>query len=377
MSLSVAATAGVPAVIVAARTAAEARASCPRRLRCMGGLLRGGGCGHAPPRGPAGGTCFPRTVRAENLPHHDRPCKGRDRQKSCGHPRRDGGGLLGWSGAHRHLERQLPPLPHRPRRGLRAAPRDRRAGPAGDQGPRGPAAADGARGPGVRRRRRGHQPVERRRAPLARRPRGRPGRLRRHARVRRPARGRVAGHRRPVRRHRRLVALRPQRAQARRPALRLQAGVAGPPAGGRGLLAGPGHRAGRRLEHLPHRRRRLRPRPVPEVHPRHAARARRLPGLPGRRVRRGHPRARAGLHLLGLLPPALRARPRAQDRLRGRLALARRPGDAGRSSTATSATRRRAPARPRTTRRWSSTSTEPVRVRRLSVGWSMLDPWTS
>ena len=40
-----------------------------------------------------------------------------------------------------------------------------------------------------------------------------------------------------------------------------------------------------------------------------------------------HPRARAGLHLLGLLPPALRARPRPQDRLRGRLALARRAGE--------------------------------------------------
>ena len=151
--------------------------------------------------------------------------------------------------------------------------------------------ADGARGPRVRGRRRRHQPVERRRAALPRGAGGRPGRLRRHARVRRPARGRVAGDRRPLRRGGRLVALRPQRAQARRPALRLQARVAGPAAGGRRVLAGPRHRPGRRLEHLPDRRRRLRPGPVPEVDPRHAARARRVPGLPRRRVRRGHPRS--------------------------------------------------------------------------------------
>ena len=52
---------------------------------------------------------------------------------------------LGCLRAHRHLERQLAPLPHRPGGGVPAAPRHRRAGAAGDQGPRGPAAADGAR----------------------------------------------------------------------------------------------------------------------------------------------------------------------------------------------------------------------------------------
>ena len=57
-------------------------------------------------------------------------------------------------------------------------------------------------------------------------------RLRRHARVRRPAGRRVAGDRRHLRRRTHLVALRPQRPQARRPALRLQARLAGPAARG-------------------------------------------------------------------------------------------------------------------------------------------------
>ncbi|UUZ60224.1 exodeoxyribonuclease III [Nocardioides sp. B-3] len=48
-----------------------------------------------------------------------------------------------------------------------------------------------------------------------------------------------------------------------------------------------------------------------------------FPGVPRRRLRRGHPRARPGLHLLGLLPPALRARPWAEDRLRARVPRAR------------------------------------------------------
>ena len=54
-----------------------------------------------------------------------------------------GAGALASSSAPRHLERQLPPLPHRPGRGLPAAPRHRRPGPPGDQGTRGAAAADG------------------------------------------------------------------------------------------------------------------------------------------------------------------------------------------------------------------------------------------
>ena len=48
--------------------------------------------------------------------------------------------------------------------------------------------------------------------------------------------------------------------------------------------------SGRRLEHLPDRRRRVRPGAVQELHARHAAGACCLPGLPRRRVRRGDPR---------------------------------------------------------------------------------------
>ena len=64
-------------------------------------------------------------------------------------------------------------------------------------------------------------------------------------------------------------------------------------------------------------------------HPRHPARAGGVPGLPRRRVRRRRPPARAGaggLHLLGLLPAALRAQPRHAHRLRPRLAVASPPG---------------------------------------------------
>ena len=180
-------------------------------------------------------------------------------------------------------------------------------------------------------------------------------RLRRHARVRRAARGRVAGDRRDLRRRTDLVALRAQRPQAGRPPLRLQARLAGPAPRGRRRVDGRPDGAGRRLEHLPDRRRRLRPGAVQELHARHAAGARGVPGVPRRRVRRGDPRLRAGLHLLGLLPAALRARPRAQDRLRPRHAVAgrtrhrrvHRPRGA-----------RRARARPTTPRSSSTSATE-------------------
>ena len=59
------------------------------------------------------------------------------------------------------------------------------------------------------------------------RPRGRAGRVRGDAALRRPARLGGAGPRRHLRRGADLVALRPQRARARRPAHGLQAGVAG------------------------------------------------------------------------------------------------------------------------------------------------------
>ena len=86
---------------------------------------------------------------------------------------------------------------------------------------------------GLRGRRRGHQPVERRRDHQPGRARRRDGRLRRHAGLGRAAGGRVAGDRRDLRRRTDLVAVRPQRPQARRPALRLQARLAGPAPRGR------------------------------------------------------------------------------------------------------------------------------------------------
>ena len=84
--------------------------------------------------------------------------------------------------------------------------------------------------------------------------------------------------------------------------------------------------------------------------PRDPAGARGVRGLPRGRVRRRGAAAHAGaggLHVLGLLPAALRAEPRHADRLHPRLALARRPGDRARSSTATSGP---APAPPTTPR---------------------------
>ena len=98
---------------------------------------------------------------------------------------------------------------------------------------------------------------------------------------------------------------------------------------------------------------------VQELDARDACRARRLPGPARRRLGGGDPRLCAGLHLLGLLPAAVRARPRAEDRLRPRLADASPSGSPARSSTATSGPAR---ARP-TTRRSSSTSAERGRER--------------
>ena len=328
--------------------------------------------------GSSRGTCFPRTVRGVNLPHHDRPCKGLPHGKFPATPGGMEARLLGWSGAHRHLERQLPPLPHRPRRGLPPAPRDRRAGPAGDQGARGPAAADGAAGAGVRRRRRRHQPVERRRARLARRASTTsasastpcPGTATRWP----PSPGRSAPAAAAS------TSGRSTSPTAASPTTRTTStsstgwpGCARPPGSwldGDTALVGDWNICPTDDDVFD-------PAQFREVHPRDAAGARRLPGLPRRRVRRGHPRARPGLHLLGLLPPALRARPRAQDRLRRRLALARRAGAPAPSSTATSATPRRAAGRPRTTRPSSSTWTELRVRRRCRWRWSMLAPWTS
>ena len=90
--------------VVLARSRADGRTSCPMPARGAGDEGRGSRrplCSHAP---------HPR----------DRPSARRSRVTDC---------------AHRHLERQLHPRPHRPRRGLARAQRRRRAGPAGDQVP--------------------------------------------------------------------------------------------------------------------------------------------------------------------------------------------------------------------------------------------------
>ena len=122
------------------------------------------------------------------------------------------------------------------------------------------------------------------------------------------------------------------------------------------------HGPGRRLERLPDRRGRLRPGTVREVHARDARRAGRLPGVPRRRLRRRRttPHPRAGrLHLLGLLPAALRAQPRAADRLRARPPPRWPDASPAPSSTATSGP---APAPPTTPRWWSTSWThDPVR----------------
>ena len=79
----------------------------------------------------------------------------------------------------------------------------------------------------------GLRPVERRRDHQPGRHRGRRGRLPRHADLGRPGGRRGAGDRGHLWRRTHLVAVRPQRPQGRRPALRLQARLAGPAARGR------------------------------------------------------------------------------------------------------------------------------------------------
>ena len=231
---------------------------------------------------------------------------------------------------------------------------DRRARRPGDQGPRGPAAPDGAAGGRLRRGRRRATNQWNGVALISR-----VGlddvtdRLRPDAGVGRAAGARVARDRGDLwRRTDHVASTSPTAASPTTPTTSTSStgwrGCARPPTVARRHPDG----AGRRLEHLPDRRRRLRPGAVQEQHPRHAARAGCLPGVPRRRVCRGHPPLRARLHLLGLLPPALRARPWPQDRLRAGDTGAGRAGDRRDASTATSG-----PARaPPTTRRCSSTS---------------------
>ena len=134
--------------------------------------------------------------------------------------------------ACRHLERQLPAEPDRPRGGLPPAPRGRRAGGAGDQGARGAASADGALRHGLRGGCGRRRPVERRRADQPGRDRRRGGGLRRPADLGRARCRRGARDRSDLWRRSPLVAVRAQRPQGRRPALRLQARLVGEAARG-------------------------------------------------------------------------------------------------------------------------------------------------
>ena len=176
---------------------------------------------------------------------------------------------------NRHLERQLPAQPDRPRRGAPATPRHRRARRAGDQGARGPAAADGAHRARLRRRVGRVRPVERRRDHQPGRHRGRAGRVPGDADVGRPCGGGGPGDRGDLWRRTPVVAVRPQRPQGRRPPLRLQARVAGPTARG-GPVDDRRRRPRRRLEHRAAGRGRLRHGGLREGHPRHPAGAGRV-----------------------------------------------------------------------------------------------------
>ena len=182
-----------------------------------------------------------------------------------------------------------------------------------------------------------------------------------------PAGGRVARDRRDLRRRTDLVALRAQRPQARRPALRLQARLAGPAARGRrraGWTARPRWSAtGTSAPPTTTSSTSTQFTKSTHVTPPERAAFQAFLDDGYAEVTRA---ARAGLHLLGLLPPALRARPRAQDRLRARLAPAglarhRRLHRPRRARPAQGTGRRP------TTRRSSSTSTERLTSRRRSA----------
>ena len=156
-----------------------------------------------------------------------------------------------------------------------------------------------------------------------------------------PAGGRGAGDRRDLRRRTDLVALRAQRPQARRPALRLQARLAGPAARGRRAA---GWTATPRWSATGTSPRRTRTSStwqqfanVTHVTP---AGAGRVPGLPRRRVRRrGAPaHARPGVYTYWDYYRQRFERNRGlRDRLRPRLAARWPPGSPAPSSTATSA----------------------------------------
>ncbi|NHA00405.1 hypothetical protein G5V59_10860 [Nocardioides sp. W3-2-3] len=189
------------------------------------------------------------------------------------------------------------------------------------------AAPDGPAGARVRRRGPRPRPVERRRADQPGRAGRRRGRLPRAARLGRPRGGGGAGPRRDLRRDPDLEPLRAQRPQARRPALRLQSldWLSRLSEASSAWLDTPTALVGD-WNICPTDDDVFDVAQFKSLHPRHPRRAGRLPALPRRGLGRGDPRARAGLHVLGLLPAALRARPRAQDRLRPRLGRARRAG---------------------------------------------------
>src|SRR5688500_12462624 len=105
-------------------SAVAPRAIAPSRLRCMVVFSLMGVVDTRHLGGRAGEHEFPRQVRCRGTsPIDPRSVKGFLRKGSSAPRPCARRPSLGWGGAHRHLERQLPPLPHRPRRGIRAAPR--------------------------------------------------------------------------------------------------------------------------------------------------------------------------------------------------------------------------------------------------------------
>ena len=198
-----------------------------------------------------------RRVPGLRAPARRRPAAARPRPRA---PRR----LIGWAGEDRYLERELPPRPRRPRGGLAAPHRRRRAGHPGNQVqgrelPLGAVREQRLRGGALR-----TEPVERRRDRLPRGPGGRRADLRGPAGLRQGRQGPgagTAGPGRDLRRRARLEPVRAQRPRARRRAHALQAAVAGRAQGpGRGLApgqpAGPDRPHGR-LERRPPGRGRL------------------------------------------------------------------------------------------------------------------------
>ena len=229
-------------------------------------------------------------------------------------------GSLGWGRAAGHLERQLAEIPDRSGGATPRTPRHRRPGPSGDQGARGPAAADGAAVDGLRPRLQRHQPVERRRDPQP----GRASRTSRSASTTCPAGA---------------TRSRQRRGRSARPAAGCGCGRCTSPTAARSTTrttstSSTGWPGSREAAHgwlgddvclvgdwniAPRDEDVFDMAAYANGHARDATRAGGVPGVPRRRLGRRRAPAHAGtgrLHLLGLLPAAVRAEPRHAHRLR-------------------------------------------------------------